>query len=921
MPEVRFAVLGPLRVRLNGAQLALGPRQQRAVLAMLLVNAGQPVLVSDLVDALWPDKAPRSAVNVIHRYVGQLRRLLEPELPPRAEGQWILRSGGAYRLHVDSESADITRFRALIEQARAADGREAVRLFVQALGLWRGRCASSERLDTKADALYAGVDQECLAALVEAADVALANHMAAEILPEFRRIAPYDPLNEVLYARLMVLLAAVGRQSEALTVYEEITQRLADELGVDPGPDLRAAQQKVHRQHPSLAVARPAQLPSDLRTFSGREADLERMLVAAGSISVALIEGMAGVGKTTMAIRLAHELAPRFPDGQLFVNLRGFDPGGVTTAPEEALRHFLYALGVPGNRIPQRLDDMAALYRSLLRGKRILVVLDNARDGAQVMPLLPGSATCLTVVTSRNRLTSVIAQVGANPFILEPMPAEEARAMVAARLGDDRGELEPRAVDQIVTMCARLPLALAIIGARAAMHPGLPLSTIARELTGASASLDAFSRDGDAAVDLRAVFGASYRTLSADAARMFRLLALHWGPDVSVAASASMAGMTPSSTRDALSELTKTRLLTEHVPGRFEFHDLVRVYAMELSHEMDDPADRDAAVRRMVDHYLVSCTNMSTMAPLWPIADVFLTNTRVDGPETPTSTADATKWFATERHVLENVVKNALEVGFYEQAWRLALAMLLFFQSQGRFPSWVATLHAGLEAAKAAGDVAAEARTARGLAGGYHHAGDSENALRYLKLAADLIEDLGGTTEKAHILRNMGDVLSGLGHATSGDYPKAYAFYEKAAELYLELDEPRGLANARLGMGTCLYRMGAPERAFALQWEAIETCKVAQDIVGESVAWAQAADGRHEVGDYTTAVSYYGHAAEICRSTNHDMGLVRSLRGLGDAYAALGDRDSARAAWEEALSRTDDRFLSVEIQARLANPQ
>jgi DNA-binding SARP family transcriptional activator/tetratricopeptide (TPR) repeat protein/DNA polymerase III delta prime subunit len=943
-PDIQFAVLGPLRAWRLGTELPLGTPQQRVLLAVLLVHAGQPVPVSVLVDALWDEEPPRTAVNVIHRYVGKLRRLLEPDLPVRADGRWLLRDGAAYRLRVDAGSADVLRFRELAAQARAAWGRaageEAMGLFLQALMLWKGPCASGTRPGAGAEAAFTALDQECLAIVVEAADVALAGGAATKIVRAVRAIASYEPLNEALHARLILLLASAGQRAEALAVFRALTGRLADELGIDPGPEVRAAYQQVLRQQTGVVtprprvramVATPAQLPGDLRAFSGRAADLRRMLDAARSperpMRLALIDGMPGVGKTTMAIHLAHELAGQFPDGQLYANLRGYDPVGAVTDLADTLRHFLLALGMAGNQIPPSLDAQVGLYRSLLADKRVLVVLDNARDAGQVSPLVPGSSGCLTVVTSRNRLTGLVAKSGGHPFTLHPMPVQDARAMLVARLGDGRGEQEPQAVDEIVAMCAGLPLALAIAAARAATYPQVPLRTIARELASAQDGLDVFSRHGDTAIDLRAVFTGSYRTLSPDAGRMFRLLASHWGPDVSVAACRSMTGMTPSDTDAALLELTWTQLLTEHVPGRFQFHDLVRVYAMELSRELDSAQDRDAATRRMLDHYLSSGTYMSTAVPMRPIATPLPTQTPTDGvhPEMPSDETDTMGWFTAEQQVLTTIVTRAGSAGFTAHAWQLAMVMLNFFQSQGQFLAWVTTMHTGLDAARAAGDVPAEARAARGLAGGYYHSGDSANALRYLTLAQRLADGLGWTTEKAHILRNTGDVLAELGHTAIGDYARAYGCYERAAELHRELDEPRGLANCLVGLGTCLVKMGEPERGRDLHRQAIELFQSVGDVAGEAVAWAEAAEGCHEGGDHATAISHYSHAVDLCRKVNHYTGQVRCLRGLGDVLVVTGDRERARVLWEEALSlmtsdRTSANYLAAEeIKKRLAD--
>ncbi|MCE7003107.1 tetratricopeptide repeat protein [Kibdelosporangium philippinense] len=906
--HVRFGVLGPLEAWRGDSKLHLGSPQQRTLLAVLLRHAGQPVAMSDLIQAVWPDEAPNTAANLIHRYVGQLRRLIEPGLPNRAEGRWLTRAGTTYRMQVDVNSLDLLRFRDLARQAREQKSRRAaVGLYAQALALWRGCCGTA----------YTTVDEEILAIVVEAADTALACGEVQDILKAVRRIAPSDPLNEPLHTRLMLLLAAAGEYDGAVAVYKRLAEQLAEELGVDPGQGATAAYQQVLHQRengpavsPSATVP-PAHLPRDLQAFSGRTADLSRIMHAVRSAdrttSVALIDGMPGVGKTTTAVHLAHELADHYPDGQLFVNLRGFDPAMVATDPADALRYFLRALGVTDSQLPASVDSLAGLYRSLLAGKRVLVVLDNARDAEQVSPLIPGSSSCLTIVTSRSRLTSLIATAGAYPFTLDPMPVEDARAMVLGRLGDQRGEQEPEAVGQIVAMCGRLPLALAVAAGRAAMFPDVPLHAIVRDLASAGDSLEAFSRDE--AVDIRAVFNGSYRRLSPDAARMFRLLALHWGPDISKAVCPSMAGMPARAARAALGELSRTRLLIEHAPDRFEFHDLVRVYAVELCFELESPADRNAAIRRMLDHYLLSARNMALIQAVG--IDVQLSEPPAPGvtPEPqPDSVDTKLAWFASEQQVLENAVRRAADAGFAEHGWQLALALQPYYQREGLYIARVSTAQAGYQAAEATGDKAGQVLTMHSLAGAEYQAGDSERSLRHLTTAEELADELGWLAEKANILRHMGSVVSAQGHLDSGDYPKAYQYYEQAAQLYRSLDEPRGLAAVLGGMGNCLVEMGQPEQGFALHQEAIETYSGTGDINGEAVIWSDSSVYHHKVGDYATAVSHATIALALHRRMHHQVGQVVCLIGIAEAYKDLGQPDRARANLQEALNlMTPDR--------------
>ena len=918
---IRFSVLGPLRAWRADDELELGPPQQRLVLAVLLLHAGQPVAVRELIDTLWGEDAPTSAMNVVHRHVGQLRRVLEPDLAPRASGNWLVRDGSGYRLRVEADAADLLRFRTLGGRAREAVARgepaEAVRLFLEALCLWHGPCASGLRSHSPSNPVFTAVDQECVATAVAAADAALACGQAADLLPVVRTLIAHDPLNEELHARLMLLLDASGHQSEALGVHRAITERLAEELGVDPGAALRAAHDRVLRPpaEANAPVVRPAQLPRDLSTFSGRDEDLTRMLTSLDAadrpMTVGLIDGMPGAGKTTVAVRFAYEVANRYPDGQLFVNLRGFDPGGAVMEPAEALRGFLYALGTPGGRVPNDLDAQTGLYRSLLKDKRVLVVLDNARDVEHVLPLIPGSPHCLVIVTSRNRLTGLVAAEGAHPFTLDPMPVAEARAMVALRLGEGRSAREPASVDRIVEMCGRLPLALAVVAARAATYPDVPLSAIARELHDARGSLDAFSFDD--ASDLRAVFSWSYRTLTPSAARVFRMLAPHWGQDISLAASASMLGVPLREARTGLAELTRTRLLTEHKPGRFQFHDLVRAYALELGEELDSADDRRAATRRLVDHYLQSAHTIHLL--LRPHQPPLPLDPPLDGviPETAQDYDAALTWFGVEQDVVESVVAHAGRE-YASQVWQLALTLQQYFQRKGLHHDWAATMEAALKAAVEVGDRVGQARTQRSLAGAHYYLWDNHRALEHLKRAEELLDELGWVSEKAYVRRNIADVLAHTGPSGPPDYRAAMVYYEKALQEYQDIGHVQGVAMSIEGLGECRMRLGEPDAAIGYLTRSVALFESLSDLNGAANSYMTLGEARLALGEAEGAAGLLRTALELHLRARDRLGEVSDRVLLGEALEALGDGDGARRVWEEAL------VIMVEHQLTWAGP-
>jgi DNA-binding SARP family transcriptional activator len=620
-PRLRFSVLGPVRVWRGDDELDLGPRQQRLILAMLLVRAGQPVDMSEFIELLWTDDPPLSAVNVVHRYVGVLRRLLEPDLPSRSNGQWLLKQGSGYRLDVDADNLDLLTARRWARdadrQAGTIDARGAVDSYRQALDLWNGWCGAGLESVSRLHPTFVFVDQEASTLACKAADIALRCARSEIVLPALRRIAARDPLDEALQARVVLCLAASGKQAEALKLYDTVRRHLQSDLGVEPGPELAAAQRKVLEQQVIGASGSsdrpetgdrqgrtlpPAQLPPDLPAFCGRTEELSLLdTVMSGGVRVAAIDGMPGVGKSALAVHWAHQAAERFPEGQLYLNLRGFDPQGPPTNPAEALHKLLTGLNIRLSQIPAELDDRVGIYRSLLAGRKVLVVLDNAHSTEQVGPLLPGAGPSVAIVTGRNRLTGLAVQ-GAQMLTVDLPSLEDTRENLRMRIGADRIEAEPAATDAIIDCCARLPLAVAVVAARAHEKPHFTLASIAAELRATRHTLDAFVSN-DAQSDVRAVFSWSYQTLNAAAARLLRLLSLHRGTEISIPAAASLAGVPPRQLREPLRELTRARLLSESRPGYYLMHDLVHAFATEQAEKVDSPADQQSAIVRLVMHY------------------------------------------------------------------------------------------------------------------------------------------------------------------------------------------------------------------------------------------------------------------------------------------------------------------------------
>ncbi|MEU4480170.1 BTAD domain-containing putative transcriptional regulator [Micromonospora sp. NPDC023966] len=598
--RMEFRLLGPLEAVSAGRTLQLGGARLPALLATLLLNANQAVSGENLARALWT-QPPRAAESNIRTYVARLRG----QFGAPGEGESRLISGpGGYRLRVRSDELDLTRFTELVAEGRQAvdraDRAVALDRLRRALDLWRGDPLAGVHGGPQLGVEGARLEERRLDVVEQWAEVALAAGRAEEVATELARIVPQHPLREQLWVLLMLAYYRSGRQAAALAAYRDVYRLLDQELGIRPGRPLQRLQQRILAadraldlpQRPAPAVAgaapRPRQLPADLATFAGRGEQVATLDALTGdpaadrpaTVTVALITGTAGVGKTALAMHWAHRVVHRFPDGQLYANLRGFDPTEPPVDPAETLRGFLDALGVPPERIPVGLDARAALYRSLVAGRRMLIVLDNARDAGQVRPLLPGSPGCLAVATGRGWLSGLIATAGAYPMELDLLPVGEARDLLVGRLGARRVAGEPAAVDEIISRCARLPLALALVAARAATRPDRPLGAVAAELRRGDGGLEAF-RDGDPVLDVRTVLSWSYRALDPAARGLFRLLGTHPDPEISVADAVGLAGAPTPVVRRWLADLAEARLVTECRPERYAMHALLRAYALD----------------------------------------------------------------------------------------------------------------------------------------------------------------------------------------------------------------------------------------------------------------------------------------------------------------------------------------------------
>jgi len=608
-----FGYLGPMLIETGEVgTLAPSPRQ-RTVLAVLLTRAGRPVAVDELAEFVWDGKPPARAADTLRTCMMRLRR----SLGDTAGARIVTRDPG-YLIEAAEDEVDALRFvRAYRDGAvayRAGQWAAARAALAGGLALWRGDPLADVPSQLLRDAEVPALDRLRMQALQWRIDADLQLGGSEELVAELEELTSREPLCEQLQGQLMTTLARAGRVGEALAVYQRARNLLVSQLGVEPGPELKELQRLIltrEQVRPRAAAAGlpaarsvPRQLPPTAKHFTGRTAELEALDAVldqagpeAGTATISAISGMAGIGKTTLALHWAHQVADRFPDGQLYANLGGFGPASPLT-PADALCGFVGALRDPAQPAPADPDAQQALYRSLMADRRVLVVLDNARDEQQVRPLLPGSATCLTLIISRSQLVGLVATNGAIPLNVDLFTEAEARELLNRRLGPGRIAAEPAAVDQLIATCAGLPLALCIAAARAALTPKLPLKNLSTQLS--QPGLVALSST-DPHADLRSVFSWSYRRLSPEAALLFRCLPLFPGPDVSATAAASI---TPAGAiTGLLAELTGAHLVEEYKPGRFRLHDLLARYAQECSEHEDSEDARREIQRRILTRY------------------------------------------------------------------------------------------------------------------------------------------------------------------------------------------------------------------------------------------------------------------------------------------------------------------------------
>jgi DNA-binding SARP family transcriptional activator/tetratricopeptide (TPR) repeat protein len=921
---LRFQVLGPLRVWRQAEPVDLGPVQRRVVLAVLLLNGNQPLGRQQLIDAVWGEAAPRWAVNLLQRDMSGLRRALEPERTERSAPSCLQWTDAGYLLDLSHSSLDLATFNEMVERAKKArsGGKvgEAARLLRSGLELWQGPLCSGLRsplLDAERDRLH----EKRIGVYEDRIELDLIVGTERDLVDELRRLVSDHPFRERLWGLLMLALYRLGQPADALAAYQGARRTLRAELGIEPSASLQRLQQQILTRDPALLgssaneaativaprqrpiTPSPAQLPHALTDFVGRDDEVDQLdesIKTNGgppTLIITAIVGTAGLGKTALALHWAHRAKGRFPDGQLYVDLRGFDPSSEPMQPATAMRGFLEALGVLPDQIPHELPEQAAMYRSLLASRRVLIVLDNARDAQQVRPLLPGSSNCVVLVTSRDQLGGLVAVDGARTLPLDVLSTAMSRQSIARRLGQARVDAEPAAVDTIIQASGHLPLALSVVAARASINPWFSLAQLADELQAANGTLDPFD-GGEQAVDVRAVFSWSYRGLTEPVARLFRQLAVTPGPDISTAATASLAAMTVGEVRPLLSQLARANLIMERVPGRFILHDLLRAYAMELALRIDSNDERRAAELRLLDHYLHSAFHADHL--LNPFRDDAIDlDPEVDGVsvERFQHHRDALGWFAAERAAMVNATTRAADDKFYAHAWRLAWTLEQFNLGRGDWHDLATVQEVGVRAAEKLAELRPQAVSHAGLGHAFAWIERDGDATMHLVRALQLYEQLGDVTGMASAHRTLALVLE-----RQGDYAGGLRQAEEALQLFAQDGHRSGEGRALNAVGWFHYRLGEPAVALRLCQRALEL----QREIGARYDQADTLDslGRahHQLGHGEQAIRCLQDALQLYKECGHRYHEAEGYVLLGEVHLAASRVEMARAAWKHAIS-------------------
>jgi DNA-binding SARP family transcriptional activator/tetratricopeptide (TPR) repeat protein len=972
---MEFGILGPLHVVVCGRRIGVASDKQRALLALLLLRANRTVTVDRLVDGVWQERAPATAHRLVHTYVWRLRRLFHDAGERRDR---IVTEPTGYRLLVEAGELDLTRFEAMLDEGHAAfasgDPRRAADLLRGAVELWRGEPLEDVPMGAGHTSELAALGERRTTAveLRMEAELALGRH--AELIGELQRMRAAHPLRERPAGLLMLALYRAGRQAEALEVYRRLRQRLGDELGIDPGSEIRTLHESLLRGETATAppTAAPApipipvpvpaparvgpapipapvppgpdgtdRLPPSVSDFTGRERELKRAHgivsqfaadadVPGRSPAIAVV-GLAGVGKTAFALHLARTVARNFPDGLLFVELQGFS--GHPVAPRAALETLLRVLGVPPDEVPTDLAEQQARYRTILADRRVLVLLDDARDEAQVRPLLPPGSRCLGLVTSRQHMPGLDS---VRTMVLDVLPAEDATRFLAAIVGEERVDRDPGA-GRVVDLCGGLPLAVRIAGARLAARPNWSLAEFAARLEREQVRLANLTA-GELAV--RGALELSVRTLRPPVGLALRRLGLLGGPQIGVEAVACLADLPTGVAAAVVEELADASLLQSTARiDRYRLHDLVRLFAADLARVDDSPGERAAALRRLLSWYLhtvYAVDELLTPHRARPAVDwCEPAPPPAPPPATFPTVTDALDWCEAERPALVAAVSAASSYGLHRHGWQLAALLWGFFNQRRHWTDWLATHEVALASARQLGDLPAQAQIHNNLGNVYHDLHRLDEASYHLEQALATRREMGDQAGEASSLNNLGGVyrlmdrhdeaiaclqrslairrslgnraaeantLVNLGdvYHTAGRYTDSVACLEQALGIQRELGSRHGEAGALVNLADTLIDLGRYDDACAGLSQADALFEELGNQYGQAFV-------RHHLGRVQLALGRYEdalerlHEALAARTAMGDRsGCADTLVRIGETHLAAGQTDEARVAWRRA---------------------
>ncbi|WP_051468809.1 AfsR/SARP family transcriptional regulator [Actinomadura oligospora] len=960
---MEFRVLGPLEICSAGTAVPVRSGAQRALLAALLLSANQVVAVDRLVELIWGPAPPTSAEANLRTHVSALRRLLRGSGDGAA--RLVTRPGG-YLIEVQPGDLDLLAFDALVRDGRRAlrEGQPgtAARRLSAALGMWRGRPLENVVLHGDGDAEAARLAEVRLGVVEDRLRAMLADGDLADVVGELSGLVVDHPLRESLWALLMLALQRSGRQADALAAYERVRHVLAEELGADPGPELRRLHHQILTGDPALtpsagptssagstsspgppdvaySSAARCDLPGDLSDFTGRRRELDRALAhleaarasGATAMVISAIDGMGGVGKTALAVHLAHHLAERYPDGQMLIDLRAHHQAKAPLSPSDALEKLLRAAGVRGEQIPPDETDRAALWRATLTATRTLVVLDNAADSAQVRPLLPGAPDCLTLITSRRRLGGVD---GAQHLSLDVLPHADATTLLEQIVDDARPAREPDAVTELLALCGHLPLAIRIAGSRLRNRSTWTVAHLVERLRDTRRRLTELRAEDR---EVTAVFALSYQCLTPPQQRLFRLLGLHPGPDIDAHAAAALTGWPLTVTEALLEDLLDVNLLQQVRQGRYRFHDLLRAYAAHLAGTQDDTAERGAALTRLFDHYRdMTAVATALLSPAERRHDSADPDSSFTGPD------HALAWLDTERSNLLAVAAHAaahgrpghvrdlsadlarylnsraghtealaLHTAAWAAAWRhndpvsaghalYDLGRVYFFMAC--YEKAVEHLELALDIARHIGDRIGQSRALTGIGYALWRHGRHDEALTYLGRASDIAERLDDRIVLGYTECALGGV-----HGDAGRHAEAARHLERALAITDETGDQITRSNALGLLGRACERLGHHAEALHHYQRALTM----SETIGERGAQISALNGLGETatatGSPADALAHHHDALAIATEINDRHEQARAHHGLGDAYHQLNHPQEAQAHWQLALTLYTNR--------------